>query len=140
MRRGGGRPSAGAVEIHRRLAAAHPASYEPDLAMSLNNLSDRLSEAGDSVGALEAIREAVEIYRRLAAARPARYEWELATSLGALGTLLREARKIPEAKDAFREGAELVRPHAQRFPEGPDARLLAYLEGQLRDLDETRDA
>ncbi len=68
---------------------------------------------------------------------PARYEPELATSLGALGMQLREARKIPEAKEAFREGAELVRPHAGRFPEGPDARLLAALEDQLRDLEET---
>ncbi len=31
-----------AVEIRRRLAAANPAAFEPDLATSLNNLSGRL--------------------------------------------------------------------------------------------------
>lgn len=35
-----------AVEVYRRLAAANPAAYEPDLAQSLNNLSIRLVEAG----------------------------------------------------------------------------------------------
>ncbi len=79
----------------------------------------------------------MEIRRRLAAASPARYEPDLAMSLGALGTHLREARKISEAKDAFREGVELVRRHAERFPEGPAARLLADLEDALRNLEET---
>ncbi|MCH7871290.1 MAG: protein kinase, partial [Planctomycetes bacterium] len=37
----------------------------PEVATSLNNLSNRLSDAGDAAGALEAIREAVEIRRRL---------------------------------------------------------------------------
>ena len=32
--------------MHRRLAAANPAAYEPDLATSLNNLSIRLADAG----------------------------------------------------------------------------------------------
>ncbi len=92
---------------------------------------------GDHVGALGAVRDSVEILRRLAAASPARYEPDLAMSLGALGTHLRAAREIREAKDAFREGAELVRPHAERFPEGPDARLLANLENDLRDIEKT---
>ena len=35
-----------AVAVHRRLAAANPAAYEPDLGMSLNNLSVRLGEVG----------------------------------------------------------------------------------------------
>ena len=91
----------------------------------------------DGAGALEAIRKAVEIRRRLTAASPARYAPDLARSLGALGRHLREAREIREAKDAFREGADLVRPHAEEFPEGPAARLLANLENSLRDLDGT---
>ena len=121
--------------ICRRLAAASPARYEPDLAASLNNLSNRLSAVDDTSGALEASREAVEIYRRVAAARPARYAPDLARSLGVLGRHLREAREIPEAKEAFREGAKLVRPHAEEFPEGPAARLLANLESDLRQLE-----
>ena len=108
----------------------------PAMARSLNNLSVHLSDLGDSAGALEAIRESVAIRRALAAASPARYEPDLAMSLETLGTHLRKAQRIPEAKGAFREGAELVRPHAERFPEGPAARLLANLEDALRDLEE----
>jgi len=67
------------VERHRRLAAANPAAYEPDLAMSLNNLSVRLAVAGRRDEGLATIEEAVEVYRRLAAANPAAYEPNLAS-------------------------------------------------------------
>ncbi|MGL5824789.1 MAG: hypothetical protein ACRCYU_08225, partial [Nocardioides sp.] len=39
-------PTQEAVTLRRELAAANPAAYAPDLAMSLNNLGIRLSEAG----------------------------------------------------------------------------------------------
>ena len=47
-----------AVAIWRRLAEANSARYEPDLALSLNNLSDLLSVAGDEEGAQQARKEA----------------------------------------------------------------------------------
>ena len=59
------------VKRYSELVAANPAAYEPDLAGSLNNLSNRLAEAGRRDEALAAIEEAVEIRRRLAAANPA---------------------------------------------------------------------
>ena len=120
-----------AAEIRRRLAAANPARFEPDLATSLNNLSNRLSDAGDGAAALEAIREAAEIYRRLAAANPARFEPDLTMSMGAYGTILRLQDRVAEAADAFREGIALARPHAERAPNGPHARLLENLERAL---------
>jgi len=40
------------------------AVYEPDLAMSLNNLSVRVAEAGRRDEGLAAIEEAVAVYRR----------------------------------------------------------------------------
>jgi hypothetical protein len=40
------RASQDADEIRKRLAAANPAVYEPDLAMSLDNLSVHLGEVG----------------------------------------------------------------------------------------------
>jgi len=70
-----------AVSVYRRLAAADPAAYEPALAMSLNNLSLRLADAGRRDEGLTAIEEAVGVRRRLAAANPAAYEPELAISL-----------------------------------------------------------
>ena len=62
-----------AVEHYRRLAEAGPAAYLPDLAGSLNNLSNHQSETGDRGGALASITEAVDIRRRLAEAGPAAY-------------------------------------------------------------------
>ncbi|MCJ7811906.1 tetratricopeptide repeat protein, partial [bacterium] len=54
-----------AVEIRRRLSESNPVAFEPDLAMSLNNLSNRLSDMGDKPGALEAIREAQQIEKKV---------------------------------------------------------------------------
>ena len=53
--------------MFRRLAAAYPARYEPELAQSLNNLSNRLAQSGRGEEALEASREAwdlIEPYAR----------------------------------------------------------------------------
>jgi hypothetical protein len=44
-----------------------PATFLPDLASSLNNLSVRQSDTGDRTGALTSITEAVTHYRALAA-------------------------------------------------------------------------
>ncbi|MCH8809525.1 MAG: hypothetical protein IH993_06810 [Proteobacteria bacterium] len=123
------------VVVWQTLADA--AENDEQKAQALNLLAFARSSVGETEGALEAIRESVEIRRCLAVASPARYEQDLAQSLGTLGTQLREARKFREAKDAFREGAGLARPHAAQFPGGPAARLLAAIENDLRDLDET---
>jgi tetratricopeptide (TPR) repeat protein len=80
-----------AVEIYRRLAQAQPAAFEPALASSLNNLSNRLSDSGDRPGALRAIEEAVEIYRRLAQAQPAAFGPDLAISLNNLSNRLSDS-------------------------------------------------
>ena len=72
--------------MYRRLAAANPAAYEPDLAMSLNNLSIRLAEAGPArPRAWPPSRRRWPLYRRLAAANAAAYEPDLARSLDNLG-------------------------------------------------------
>jgi len=42
------------------LAEANPAAYEPDLAQSLTNLSNRLAEAGRKKESKDASREAAE--------------------------------------------------------------------------------
>ncbi|MGI8983430.1 MAG: hypothetical protein ACR2HM_02670 [Acidimicrobiales bacterium] len=53
------------VERRRRLATANPAAYEPDLAMSLNNLSIRLAEAGRQDESDRARTEATEVQYRV---------------------------------------------------------------------------
>ena len=53
-----------AVEIYKRLAKANPAAYEPDLAMSINNLANILSETGDRAGAIASCQEALHLYEQ----------------------------------------------------------------------------
>ena len=106
----------------RRLAAQNPARYEPDLAQSLNNLSNRLSDAGDGEGALAAIREAVEIRRRLAVQTPARFRPLLATSLTNLGILLRKSGDTEQADAAEREARQLTtQPNEPDEPAAPQS-------------------
>ena len=50
-----------AAETHRELARARPDVFRPDLATSLNNLSNRLGGLGRPEDALTAIEEAVTI-------------------------------------------------------------------------------
>ncbi|MDR0226964.1 MAG: hypothetical protein LBI66_11125, partial [Burkholderiaceae bacterium] len=57
-----------AAETYRQLANSQPAAYQLGLAMSLNNLANRLSEQGDAESRAEALgcaREAVDIYTAL---------------------------------------------------------------------------
>ena len=51
-------PAEEAVKIRRKLAAANPDAYEPDLATALNNLGNRLSELGRREAALGPAEEA----------------------------------------------------------------------------------
>ena len=69
-----------ALEIYRRLAQENPAVYEPDLAMSCNNLANLLGNLNQKEEAEQLYREALEIRRQLAQENPAVYELELAAS------------------------------------------------------------
>jgi tetratricopeptide (TPR) repeat protein len=105
-----------AVAVYRRLAQADPAAYEPHLAMSLNNLGLRLSEAGRGEEALAATEKAVAVYRRVAQVNPAAYEPNLAASLHNLSIMLSQAGQWEEALTTTREGVTLYRRLAMRIP------------------------
>ena len=72
-----------AVEVYRGLAAARPDAFLPDLAMSLNNLGNRLSELGRREDALEATQEALDLLWPFYERYPARYAQWTATILRA---------------------------------------------------------
>jgi Tetratricopeptide repeat len=80
----------------RQLAQADPATHQPDLAGSLNNLSVRLADAGRRDEALAAIEEAVAVRRRLAGANAAAYEPGVAPSSARNPTLsvCRHSRRV----------------------------------------------
>jgi len=50
-----------AADTYRKLSATRPDAFLSDLALSLNNLGNALSDVGDRAGALAAAREAVDI-------------------------------------------------------------------------------
>jgi tetratricopeptide (TPR) repeat protein len=95
---------------------ADPELPEEERAVILNNLSVRMSDAGDRSGALTAIREAVETYRRLGQENPARFAPDLALSLNDLSAELSDAGDQAAALTAIREAVEIRRPLAQENP------------------------
>jgi len=96
-----------AVVMGRTLLDSVETEYER--AEILNDLSVHLNNAGDNVGALEAIREAVELHSRLAEANPAQYEPDLAISLNNLSNFLSAAGDNAGALEAIREAVEIYR-------------------------------
>src|ERR1700716_3327180 len=86
-----------AVDGYRELAQTRPDAFLPDLATSLNNLSNTLGELGRREEALAAITEAVEGYRRLALARPDDFLPDLAGSLNNLSIRLAELGRREDA-------------------------------------------
>jgi tetratricopeptide (TPR) repeat protein len=95
------------VGLYRRLAARNADAFQPDLAMSLNNLSVDLSDLGQREDALAASHEAVELYRQLVARNGEAFQPDLATSLSNLGTRLSDLGRHEEALAAQREAGQL---------------------------------
>ncbi|MFC7616260.1 tetratricopeptide repeat protein [Actinokineospora soli] len=112
-----------AVTITQRLVDHHrtqPTTSLPHLAMSLNNLSNRLGDLGRWEEALGAITEAVDIRRRLAADRPDAFLPDLATSLNNLSVRLGDLRRQEEALAVITEAVKALR---QLAADRPDAFL-----------------
>jgi tetratricopeptide (TPR) repeat protein len=125
-----------ATEMYRRLAEAQPATFEPYLALSLNNVAVDLGRMGDHVGALPAIEEAVAIRRELAKREPAAFEPHLAASLNNLSNVLRGIGDRGGALHAIEDAAEIYRRLAEARPAEyePDlAMSLNNLSSQLSD-------
>ena len=106
-----------AVELRRVLVEASPQAYRPDLARSLNNLANHLSEVGERGEALVVAREAVELYRGLAEASPQAYTPNLAATLNNLANRLSAVGERNEALEAAREAVELYRALAEDSPQ-----------------------
>ena len=104
-----------ALAVTRRLAASAERSPEQQ-ARWANNLSIRLSDVGDRVGALVAAREAVELYRGLAEASPQAYIPNLAASLNNLAAFLSAVGERNEALEAAREAVRLRRALVEASP------------------------
>jgi hypothetical protein len=94
-----------AVDIRRRLAQTRPDAVLADLAASLDNLGNSLSDLGRRGDALTATQEGVDIRRRLAQTRPDAFLPDLATSLYNLGIRL---SNLDSPEEALRNKRRLV--------------------------------
>ena len=96
-----------ALEIYRSLAAANPQAYEPDVAMTLNNLAALYSDTQRFEESEAMYREALEIRRRLAAANPQAYEPDVAATLNNLAALYYSTQRLGESEEVYREALEI---------------------------------
>jgi len=102
-------PAEDAVGVQRRLAMSDPATYLPDLAVSLDLLSTALADAGRPEEALGPAEEAAVAYRRLAAQDSVGFLPELASSLNTLGIRLTDAGRRDAALEPVEEAVAVCR-------------------------------
>ena len=98
-----------AVEYRRELVVTNREAYLPDLALSLNNLGNRLSDLSQHEKALAATEEAVKYWRELVVTNREAYLSDLAISLYNLGNRLSDLRQHEEALAATEEAVKYLR-------------------------------
>jgi hypothetical protein len=143
-----------AVTLRRRLARQNAAAYEPDLALSLANLSIHLTDLardglpdgeqddrtdGEQDESAAVAEEAVAIYRRLAEAAPDTYLPDLARACANHGRALNALGDHRAGASAAREAVTLYRPLADAHPAAHEpelARSLVNLRVNLSALNE----
>jgi CHAT domain-containing protein/tetratricopeptide (TPR) repeat protein len=126
-----------ALAIYRQLAQQQPQVYEPDMAMTLNNLGTALRGLRRYEAAVAAYQQALAIYRQLAQQRPQVYEPDVAMTLNNLGSALSDLRRLEAAVEAYQQALAIYRQLAQQQPQvyEPDmAGTLNNLGNALSDL------
>jgi tetratricopeptide (TPR) repeat protein len=113
------------------LAEASPDTYLPDLAMSLNNCSIDLREAGRREEGLAAVEEAVRHYRALAEASPDVHLPDLAMSLNNLSIDLAQVGRREEGLATIEEAVR----HYQALAEVNPKVFDTYLRGVMKQAD-----
>ncbi|MFJ8689577.1 tetratricopeptide repeat protein [Micromonospora wenchangensis] len=130
-------PAEEAVRIRRNLAETNPDVHLPDLATSLNNLGNLLSELGRDEQALTHAEEALRIQRHLAKTNPDTHLPNLAASLDNLGISLSELGPCEQALTLTEEALRIRRGLAETNPDThlPDlAASLGNLGNRLSEL------
>ncbi len=102
---------------HEARAEARPDAFLPDLAMSLNNQSNRLAGLGRREEALAAIEQATGIYRQLAEARPDAFLPDLAMALNNQSVHLAGLGRREEALAAIEQAVTIRRQLAEARPD-----------------------
>lgn len=100
----------------RRLAKNDPATYQADLATTLNNLVVLYSEMERLTDSLAAHEEALQIRRELARNNPATFQPDLASTLNNLGVLDWQTNRLKESEAAFDEALGILRELSKKDP------------------------
>ncbi|MFF2951520.1 tetratricopeptide repeat protein [Kitasatospora sp. NPDC057965] len=122
---------------YRTLATANPDAHLPNLASSLNNLSNRLGEVGQRAEGLAAVEEAVGHYRTVAEANPDVYLPHLATALNNLSIRLSEVGRRGDSLTVVEEALTIRRALTTANPDAylPDlAMALNNLSNRLAEV------
>ncbi len=123
-------------ELCCRLSEENPEEYEPDVALSLNNLAVLYSDTQRYSKSEQMYKESLEIYSRLSEDNPEVYEPDVAMSLHNLAGLYIDTQRYSESEQMFKESLEISRRLSEKNPAvyEPDvARVLNGLAGLYLD-------
>lgn len=119
-----------ALFIYRCLAQANPQSYEPDLAVTLNNLALLYSNTQRFSESESLFKEALETYRRLTQTASIRLESGLARTLNNLALLYFKTQRFSESESMFKEAQAIYRNLSGAIPR----KYVPYLAWTLNNL------
>ena len=105
------------LSIYRRLTQESPQTYEPYVALTLNNLAILYKDTQRFSESEEMNNEALEIRRRLAQANPQTYEPDVALTLNNLALLYNNTQRFSESEEMNKEALEIHRRLAQANPQ-----------------------
>ena len=132
-----------ALEISKRLADTNPQAYEPNLAISYNNLANLYSKTQRFTESEKMYKVAVEIRKRLADANPQVYEPVLAASYNYLAGLYYNTQRYAESEQMYKAVLEILKRLADANPQAYELDLatsyndLAFLYSNTQRFTET---
>ena len=105
-----------ALEIQKRLAYVYPQVYEPNLAMSYNNLAVLYCNTQRFKEAEQMHKTALEIRKRLADANPQAHKLDLAKSYIGLALLYNNTQRFNETEQMYKAALEIFKRLANANP------------------------
>ena len=106
-----------ALDIYRRLAKSNPQAYEPNVAVTLNNLAILYKNTQRFTEGEVMYKEALEIRRRLAKSNPQAYEPDVSATLNNLASLYYETQRLTEGETMYKEALVFYRRLAKSNPQ-----------------------
>ena len=113
------------VSIRAELCREHPEMYEPDLAVSYNNLANLYGTTQRFHESEAMYKSALAIYERLAKENPQIYEPDLAVSYNNLGNLYKKTQRFQESEAMYKSAIAIRERLAKANPQAYEPDLAA---------------